>query len=707
MPLMGGAGLAQVGHYQAGTPDKMPIYIKLIFSMPRYTIRSMYTVHSIYIITYYNTLGTELSLMAFFIALGRSFDALTDPFMGWITDNTRGSFGRRKPYLLLGPITYTLCIILHSAPPSSLYADSDSRRALQTAGDDDENANTGVALYFGITYLLFFLCDTAASVPYYALKYELCSDNEERTRIFMWTIIASFLGLLIGNMMPAGLERVYDLDPGDAILATMWHFSIIYTLGMWGTALLIREPLVGAAAEGGGPTITPAVPEEAGGAALAEARVQKSFAATFTRVASTRAMRYFVGSETLEYSVIYVAAAMITFFTNYIIINPTGLPADYLDGFFYSGVLGLLTFFIAAISGPPWWAVYKRIGKRKAWQLQSLYNGLTNLLFLVVPKGNLMLTAVFVVINAFAFGGQFLMDSTLADIIEYDAMLYGERLDGMFASTAYFVPKCVGAFANALPLTIIYTAGFVNPERGCPGADEPAALALLAASNVTCEADDTRLQPQSAGVDWTIRLLTGLLPAAASVAAFGYKLAFYLRPEHMPDVQAAFEALKKDPRTPTRDPVTGMMVTWLTNDMLTPEEVAIKEKLDVFFPWSIARAAQEGHFRGLRRRAATSVALTAAFIAASLVMTIVTVSAGWLTDQRYAIIPTMGCIFIGVGFTVSAIVIPRLLAAQALHAKGAGDAFPAALLERYVDRFRAAGEVTSSTTDGAKSKQAL
>ena len=94
-----------------GAADKMPLLLKIIFSMPRYTIRAMYSVHSLFVVVYYNGLGAELSQMAFFIALGRSFDALTDPFMGAITDNTRTKIGRRKPYLLLGPITYSLAIL--------------------------------------------------------------------------------------------------------------------------------------------------------------------------------------------------------------------------------------------------------------------------------------------------------------------------------------------------------------------------------------------------------------------------------------------------------------------------------------------------------------------------------------------------------------------------------------------------------------------
>ena len=72
-------------------------------------------------------------------------------------------------------------------------------------------------------------------------------------------------------------------------------------------------------------------------------------------------------------------------------------------------------------------------------------------------------------------------------------------------------------------------------------------------------------------------------------------------------------------------------------------------------PTQCADARSRSRVGALRRRAALAVSLTLAFIGGSVVLTAITVANGWLLDQRYAIIPTMGCIFIGVGVTVSAI----------------------------------------------------
>jgi len=579
---------------------------------------------------------------------------------------------------MLGSILYSTALFLHVSPPR----DSDG---------------TGIAVWFGITYLLFFLCDTAASVPYYALKYELCTDNVERTKIFMYTIISSFFGIAIGVGMPAGLTQdSIGMQAGPALQVTMAHFCVIYVIGMWGAAFFIKEPV---------------------GSKDAKA---KSFAAALTRVLTSKATRFFVGSETLEYSVTYVFSTMVTFYIYYVFIEPTGIADDYTNGIFWAGIYAILGFFFAGCCPPVWQMVYRRIGKRKAWQLQSLYNGFSNLVFLIplrrrvgdpIINTSSSLMAVFILFNFFAFGGQFLMDSTLADVIDYDQMLYGERLDGVFASTAYFVPKAVGAFAAALPLTIIYSAGFIAPLQGCPGVEEEAALAAMAAANVTqCDALDIRNQPQTAGVQWIIRLLTGVLPALASMLALAFKVAFYLKPEHMDDVQKTMEALKKDPSVPTADPVTGKLITWLTDDMLTAEELTVKQKLDVFFPWSIEQAHGEGHFLGLRNRAARNVAIDLVCVVAAIIVTTATVASGWLTNRALNIVPTMGCICIGVGVTVSGILFPRLFAAQALHKRfGTNkEPYPSDLMQRYVARFSQAAqasqpkEISSTTINSAQ-----
>ena len=47
-------------------------------------------------------LGLAPNLVGTVLMIARLFDAFTDPLFGWISDNTRSRWGRRRPFLLIG-----------------------------------------------------------------------------------------------------------------------------------------------------------------------------------------------------------------------------------------------------------------------------------------------------------------------------------------------------------------------------------------------------------------------------------------------------------------------------------------------------------------------------------------------------------------------------------------------------------------------------
>ncbi|MFN0014733.1 MAG: MFS transporter [Saprospiraceae bacterium] len=108
--------------------------------------------------------GMDPFLAGLLGGLPRIYDAITDPIMGYISDNTTSKYGRRKPYILVGAIWSGLMFI-----------------ALWQL--DPANSQTYNFWYFLIFSLIFLTGNTMFSTPLMGLGYEMSSDYNERTRL--------------------------------------------------------------------------------------------------------------------------------------------------------------------------------------------------------------------------------------------------------------------------------------------------------------------------------------------------------------------------------------------------------------------------------------------------------------------------------------------------------------------------------------------
>ncbi|MDP2234942.1 MAG: MFS transporter [Bacteroidales bacterium] len=108
--------------------------------------------------------GMDPFLAGLLGGLPRLFDAITDPIMGYITDNTKSRWGRRKPYIFVGAIlSGTLFAVLWQLNP--------------------ENSQMYNFWYFLIFSMIYLTGNTIFSTPLIGLGYEMTSDYKERTRL--------------------------------------------------------------------------------------------------------------------------------------------------------------------------------------------------------------------------------------------------------------------------------------------------------------------------------------------------------------------------------------------------------------------------------------------------------------------------------------------------------------------------------------------
>ena len=94
----------------------------------------------------------------------RLWDGIIDPIMGWVSDNARTRWGRRRPFVLVGAILSAMTYPLIFWFPVGLTPEQ----------------NMFWVIGFGI---LFYTCFTVWAMPYQSMLMEMTPDYNERTRV--------------------------------------------------------------------------------------------------------------------------------------------------------------------------------------------------------------------------------------------------------------------------------------------------------------------------------------------------------------------------------------------------------------------------------------------------------------------------------------------------------------------------------------------
>lgn len=180
-------------------------------------------VQSLAIPFYQMTQHMNPGLLTTVLALPRLWDAVTDPFAGYVSDNLHSRWGRRRPMIFIGAILQALCFGLIWMAP---------------VGWND----TWKAAYLLGALLLFYTCYAVFSVPLYALTFEMTPDYKERTRVTAFAGFFNKVGEIgYGFLFPlAGLAIFGSVITGVQVIG--WGTGLVF-MGLVGIipALFVRE----------------------------------------------------------------------------------------------------------------------------------------------------------------------------------------------------------------------------------------------------------------------------------------------------------------------------------------------------------------------------------------------------------------------------------------------------------------------------------
>lgn len=168
----------------------------IAYGFGSFGLESLYTVFAgFYMFYYIDELGLAVTMAAIINVIYGIWDAVDDPLVGFLSDNTRTRLGRRKPWLLTGLPFYVGTLVLVYAVPGPFLR------------------GNALFWYALVVFLLFEAARTVMSVNYAALFPELFQGLRERARASSYYGGLATVGELVGFTIPPFIYATLGFVP--------------------------------------------------------------------------------------------------------------------------------------------------------------------------------------------------------------------------------------------------------------------------------------------------------------------------------------------------------------------------------------------------------------------------------------------------------------------------------------------------------------
>ncbi len=398
--------------------EKLSRRTKLLYGAGDWGFSMTSTILSVYFAIFLtDVVHLDLRWAAAAIFVGRSWDWINDPLIGYLTDRTRSRWGRRRPYLLFGAIPYGLAFaLLWWSPPLS--------------------SQLTLAVYYGLAYLIFDALASLVYMPYFALTPELSLDYDERTSLTTYRMFFSIVAGLVAFTVPGMLIGAFEPENARRVAWMGVLFGLTSGLPLLGTFLGTRER-----------------PEF-------QAQAQPSVRDSLRAVFRNRPFLFGVGIYLFTWMTVDLLQPMLPYFLKYWLnMEP---QRDLILG---------TVFVVAALALPLWGWASRRWSKRQAYVGGIGFLGLVMIVLAFLQPGA-PLAAVLVLAALAGIGisaAHVLPWSIIPDAVEWDELQTGTRHEGAFYSLITLMHKVASSLVVPAALLLLDWGGYVpNADTQAP-----------------------------------------------------------------------------------------------------------------------------------------------------------------------------------------------------------------------------------------------
>lgn len=215
-------------------PDLVPGKEKLCYGIGGFMDGGAVALMSCVMLKYMTTWGIAPAIASTIMMVAKIWDAITDPLMGFISDNTRGKFGRRKPYMVVGGILVIVALTLLFMPV---------REWGMSTG--------GFTAYILIFYLVWNTVSTITQVPYCSMSGDISPLYKERNNANTVKLVFTSLSSGISYVVPLlvleamiskdGFLFVPNISPVTFWLIIGLGFGLLFGIGLVICGLFVKE----------------------------------------------------------------------------------------------------------------------------------------------------------------------------------------------------------------------------------------------------------------------------------------------------------------------------------------------------------------------------------------------------------------------------------------------------------------------------------